>query len=68
MIEAGNRPDGEQFAEGSASDQAFTVGNPVDFAGNIKALVDQERERQGGHFNAAWFLRKEMRLLYHATG
>ena len=31
------RPGGEQFAEGSASDQAFTVDNPVDLVGNIRA-------------------------------
>jgi hypothetical protein len=68
MVEEEYRPDGEQFTEGSASDQAFTLGNSVDLVGSLRAFVDQERERQGEHFNAAWFLRTEMRSLYHRTG
>ncbi len=48
MIEAEYRPDGEQFAEGSASDQTFTVGNSVDLEGNISALVQQERAKVEG--------------------
>jgi hypothetical protein len=61
------RPDGEQFTERSASDQAFGIGSSVDLVGNIRAFVDQERERQGGNFNAAWFLRSNLRSLYHAA-
>src|SRR2546421_10419058 len=61
------RPDGEQFAEGSASDQAFAVGNAIDLVDNIRVLVDRERARSGEQFNAAWFLRKQMRSLYSGT-
>jgi hypothetical protein len=69
LVEAGGyRPNGEQFAEGSANDQAFTVGNPVDLEGNIRTLVEQARAEQGENFNAAWFLRKEMRSLFYTAG
>ena len=61
------RPDGEQFTEKSASDQAFAVGSSVDLVGNIRAFVEQERAKYRRQFNAAWFLRKEMRSLYHAA-
>lgn len=56
MIGAEQRPGGEQFAEGSASDQAFTVGNPVNLVGNIRGLIDQERARRGEDFNAVMWL------------
>jgi len=67
LVEGEYKPGGEQFAERSASDQLFSVGNPVDLVGNIRALVEQERARQGENFNAAWFLRKEMRLIYETA-
>lgn len=67
-MERDYRPNREQFTEGSASDQAFTLGSSVDLAGNIRALVERERVNHGENFNAAWFLRKELRSLYHATG
>lgn len=52
----------------SQNDQTFEVGTPVDLVGNIRALIDQERERQGENFNAAWFLRKQMRSLFDTSG
>ena len=67
FVEGGYRPDGEQFTERSASDQIFTVGNPVDLVGNIRALVDQERAEQGEGFNAASWLRENISLMYHGT-
>jgi hypothetical protein len=68
MVERDYRPDGEQFTEGSASNQAFTAGSSVDLVRNMRAFVDQARERQGGQFNAAWFLREKLQSLSHATG
>src|SRR6266571_1218811 len=56
MVGAEQRPGREQFTERSASDQAFTVGDPVDLVGSIRALVDQERARRGEDFNAAMWL------------
>jgi len=58
FIEGGNRPGGEQFAEGSASDQAFAVGNPVDLVGNIKAAVAEARAnwKVDAEFNPVWWL------------
>ena len=38
MAERDYRPDGEQFTERSASDQAFAVGSSVDLVGNIQSL------------------------------
>ncbi len=67
MGEREHRPDEEQFVEGSARDQAFAFGNPVGLVGTIRAFVAQERARNGDQFNAAWFLRKELRSLFHAA-
>lgn len=55
------------FGETSGSDQSFNVDKPVDLVGNIRTLLQQERERQGKNLNAAWFLRKEMRSLMHTA-
>jgi hypothetical protein len=41
-------------------------GNPVDLVGNMRAIIDQERARQGENFHAAWFLRSNLDLLSHA--
>jgi hypothetical protein len=60
-----HRPHGET----SGSDQSFSLNKPVDLVGNIRGLIQQERARQGEKFNAAWFLRKEMRsIMYDASG
>ena len=66
MGEKEYRPDGDQFTERSASDQAFAVGNSIDLVGNMRAIIAQERERQGGTFQAAWFLRSNLYSLFHA--
>lgn len=64
MIGAEQRPGGEYFAEGSASDQAFTVGNPIDFEGNIRAIVQQEQANRSEDFNPAWWLRGEIGVMF----
>ncbi len=58
------RPNGEQFAEGSASDQAFAVGSSVDLAGNLRAMVQQARAEWTGQFDAAWWLRKKLKVTF----
>jgi len=45
VVGAEQRPGQEQYAEGSASDQTFTVGLPFDLEGNISALIQQERAK-----------------------
>ncbi len=55
------------FGETSGSGQSFDVDKPVDLVGNIRILLQQERAKQGKHFNAAWFLRKEMRTIMHTA-
>jgi hypothetical protein len=65
VVEAGFTPNGEQFAEGSASDQAFTLGNPIDFAGNIRAIVQQEQANRSEDFNPAWWLRGKIDIIFH---
>src|SRR2546430_8145650 len=73
LVEGDYRPGGEQFAEESGSDQAFSLDTPFDLEGNIRAFIEQERasyqqakarfeEASGGRepdFNAAlWMHRK----------
>ena len=59
----------QQFGERNGREQSFSLDKPVDLVGNIRTLIQQERARQGKNFNAAWFLRKEMRSIMHtATG
>jgi len=65
LVEAGFTPNGEQFAEGSGSDQAFAVGNPVDLAGNIRTIVEQERANRSEDFNPASWLRGNMGVMFH---
>lgn len=67
MIDSEVRPGGEQFAEQSASDQAFTIGNSVDLVGNIRAFVEQARAEQGENFNPASWLRENISLMYYGT-
>jgi hypothetical protein len=67
FVEGGYRPDGEQFAERSASDQAFTVSNPLDLVGNIRALVAQAAAEQGKDFKGASWLRENISLMYHGS-
>ncbi len=64
LVEGDYRP-GEQFAEGSASDQAFALGNPIDFAGNIRAIVEQERANRSEDFNPASWLRGKIDVIFH---
>jgi hypothetical protein len=66
MLEGEYRPGGEQFAEGSASDQAFTLGNPVDLAGNIRALIQQETK--GKVHPAVWLRFKVKNMVKEAIG
>jgi len=57
------------FGETSGRGESFSLDKPIDLVGNIRTLIQQERARQGKHFNTAWFLRKEMRTIMHtATG
>jgi len=65
LAEAGYTPDGEQFTERSASDQAFTLGSPVDFAGNIRAIVQQEQANRSEDFNPASWLRGKIDVIFH---
>jgi hypothetical protein len=63
-VEGEYRPGGEQFAERSASDQAFAVGDPVDLVGSIWALVEEERANRSNDFNPAWWLRGEINAMF----
>lgn len=65
-MESEFRPDGEQFTESSASDQAFVVGNPVDLVGNLRALVQQET--QGRIHPAVWLRFKIKNMVKEAIG
>ncbi len=58
------RSEGEQFAERSASDQVFAVGNPVDLVGNIRAIVQQEQANRSEDFNPASWLRTNIDTMF----
>jgi len=53
----------QPVGERSGSDQTFSVGNPVDLAGNIRAIVQQERTNRTEHFNPAWWLRGKIDVI-----
>ena len=65
LVEGGFTPNGEQYAEGSASEQAFTVGNPVDLVGNLRAIVQQEQANRSEEFNPASWLRGKIDVIFH---
>ncbi|SRR6266702_7170294 len=65
FVEGDYRPGGEQFAEESGGDQVFAVGNPIDLAGNIRAIVEQERANRSEDFNPASWLRGNMGVMFH---
>jgi hypothetical protein len=64
---AGAGRPGSGRGESRGSGELFSVDRPIDLVGNIRTLVQQERAKRGEQFNAAWWLRQEMRYMMHAT-
>jgi hypothetical protein len=64
----------QQFGERSGSGESFSVDKPIDLVGSIRGFIEQEKASHSRswvdrYFNAAWFLRKEMRsIMYVSTG
>jgi hypothetical protein len=50
----------QQFEKESGSDQVFTVGNPIDLVGNLRALIEQARlnreRREFSEFYPQWWM------------
>lgn len=52
--------------ENRSSQPQFSIDRPVDLVRNIRNLIQQERTKSSGDFNAAWFLRSEMTSIFNS--